>query len=405
MSKRWPSHPLPYPNESLVSWITRTASFYDMDARDLLGYEFGINLEVHDLYTIDLNPSISLLDKLSERTGIEFNTIRALTVQSYIPLLIDTFEDTEAKVFNEYTNQFNIFPGKRKNITNLDNNWVPWFNIKRFSDIHGCRMCLSEDHEPYLRLHWRFPWMMSCPVHKLLLEQVRFYILEKQKIHFYFSENKNPTVSHTLDFLYAMDNITLQAVTKGVVEIASGSLHGGVWLRILRTLIEELNSLVTIIGSKTRSLMVPFWQELKLFVREGFGRYTLFEQCEYNKQLTLMLVAALVFKAIFSRETKFSSTAVSLLTPPLIHKDDLNSVYPKPIVQKPSSNAQKGRVSITYTFDQLREQVDELIISMRFDPEAVKSFRSMIRAFDSTGVHLPEIDKCLKELGIQVGHI
>ena len=120
MSKRWPLHPLPYPDESLLSWITRAASFYDMNVWDLLEYEFGINLEVHDLYTIDLNPSISLLDKLSERTGIEFNTIRALTVQSYIPLLIDTFEDTEAKVFNEYTNQFNIFPGKRKNITNFN---------------------------------------------------------------------------------------------------------------------------------------------------------------------------------------------------------------------------------------------------------------------------------------------
>ena len=82
-------------------------------------------------------------------------------------------------------------------------------------------MYLSEDHEPYLSLHWRFPWMISCPVHKL-------------KIHFYFSKNKNPTVSHTLDFLYAMDNITLQAVTKGVVEIASGSLHSGVWLRNIK---------------------------------------------------------------------------------------------------------------------------------------------------------------------------
>ena len=96
---------------------------------------------------------------------------------------------------------------------------------------------------------------------------------------------------------------------------------------------------------------------------------------------------------------------VDTLTLPLIHKDDLNSVYPKPIVQKPSSNAQKSRVSITYTFDQLHEQVDELIISMRFYPEAIKSFRNMIRAFDSTGVHLPEIDKYLRELGIQVGLI
>jgi hypothetical protein len=92
----------------------------------------------------------------------------------------------------------------------------------------------------------------------------------------------------------------------------SGSLHGGVWLRILRTLIEELNSLVKTIGSKTRKLMEPFWRELGLFVREGFGRYTFFEQCDCNKQLRLMLVAALVFKAIFSKEIKFSNTIINL---------------------------------------------------------------------------------------------
>ena len=65
----------------------------------------------------------------------------------------------------------------------------------------------------------------------------------------------NSDVTHPLDDLYAMDAITLQAVTKGVVELPSGNLHGGGWLRILRTLIEELNSLVKTIGRKNRSLL------------------------------------------------------------------------------------------------------------------------------------------------------
>ena len=51
-------------------------------------YEFGINLEVHNLYSIDLNPPINLLNGLSEHTGIELNTIKALTTEGYIPLLI-----------------------------------------------------------------------------------------------------------------------------------------------------------------------------------------------------------------------------------------------------------------------------------------------------------------------------
>ena len=61
MSKRWPLHPPPFPNESLLSWIMRIASLYDMEPKNLLMYEFGINLEVHNLYSIDLNRLISLL--------------------------------------------------------------------------------------------------------------------------------------------------------------------------------------------------------------------------------------------------------------------------------------------------------------------------------------------------------
>jgi hypothetical protein len=53
VSKRWPLHPLPYPDESLLSWIIRISSLYDMDPPELLAYEFGIDLDVLDLYSID----------------------------------------------------------------------------------------------------------------------------------------------------------------------------------------------------------------------------------------------------------------------------------------------------------------------------------------------------------------
>lgn len=402
MSKRWPLHPPPYPDESLLSWIMRIASLYDMDPSEFLAYEFGIDLDALDLYSIDINPPINLLNQLSERTGIEFNNIRALTAQGYVPLLIDTLESTETNLFGDYISQFNVFLGKRKNITNRGNDWIPWLDINRFATTQGCEACLSEDHEPYLRLHWRFPWMMSCPIHKLLLEQGMFYRLSSQKIYFSFCKSNNANVGHTIDHLCVMDNITLQAVTKGVVELPSGKLHGGVWLRILRTLIEELNSPVKIMGSKTRSLTVPFWQELNLFVRQGFGRYTLFEQYDCNKQLRLMLVTALVFKAIFTGEVKFSSAVVDLLTPLPIYNKDLYSVYPGAIIKTSLPGFQEHQLSISSAFEQFSRYVDELITLMHSDPEAVKSLRNFITTYDSTGTRLPKVDECLRELGIKV---
>ena len=65
MSKRWPLHPPPYPDESLLSWIMRIASLYDMDPSEFLAYEFGIDLDALDLYSIDINPPINLLNQLS----------------------------------------------------------------------------------------------------------------------------------------------------------------------------------------------------------------------------------------------------------------------------------------------------------------------------------------------------
>ena len=174
--------------------------------------------------------------------------------------------------------------------------------------------------------------MMSCPKHKLLLERGMFYSLQPQKMRFslrkaYSYNDNNNDITYKLDDLYAMDAITLQAVTKGVVELPSGKLHGGVWLRILRTLIEELNSLVKTIGSKSKSLMIPFWQELDPLIKAGFIKYNIFEQWDYKRQLKLMLVAALVFKAIFAKEIKFTSRVVNLLTSLPIYENDFFSVY------------------------------------------------------------------------------
>lgn len=403
MSKRWPLHPPPFPNESLLSWIMRIASLYDMEPKNLLMYEFGINLEVHNLYSIDLNPPINLLNGLSERTGIELNTIKALTTEGYIPLLIDTLESSETTVFNDYTNQFYIFPGKRKYITDLNNSWIPWFSTNRFATAQGCEACLSENHEQYLRLHWRFPWMMSCPIHKLLLEEVILCGVVQQKVFFSSNRSNEYGRSAGLDDLYAMDNITLQAVTQGIVELPSGRrLHGGVWLRILRTLIEELNTIGKIIGSRNRALITPFWKELNLFVREGFSRYVVFEQLSYKKQLTLMRVASLVFKAIFSEKVKFTSSVVSMLSPIPSYENDLSSVYIEPDVERPLSYIYEGRVSGFSEFNKFNEYTDRLISIMRFDPDAVKWLRNFIRTYDNNGTKLLDVDRCLEELGINI---
>ena len=396
MSKRWPIHPIPQPNESLFSWLTRIASIYGMDLIDLVVYECGIELNIHSLYILDLSPPIELLNKLSELAGIEVQHIRALTAQVYGPLLIDSLEAKEENLFNDYTNQFYIFSSARQKSTKIANNWVPWLDINHFTTLKGCTSCLNEDREPYLRLYWRFPWMMTCPIHKLLLQRIIiFHRLENWKVQYYFTEYHVTTTPYALSSLCDIDHITLQAVTKGIVEVPSGSLHGGVWIRILRTLVEELNSLGTTIGKKAQDLMTPFWQELNLLRRQRCGKYSLFEKCDDDVQLTLMSVAALVFQSIFANKANFFSPSVDLLTPVLTQEKDLESVYQKTV--------DYNLPRCSYSLDNLSKQVDILIASMRSNPAEVRSFRNIMRGFDISGKRLPQIDQCLRELGISIG--
>jgi hypothetical protein len=407
MNKRWPIHPPPHLNESLLSWIMRIASLYVMQPEEFLLHEFGINLEWHDLYSIDLNPSPHLLNQLSERTGIEFDAIRALTAQSYVPLLIDNLEGNETNAYSDYMSQFPVFFYKKQSMDKHNNSWIPWFNINRFTTIHGCEACLSQDPEPYLRLYWRFPWMISCPIHKLLLKQVRFYVYLNQQAVFFFNNDNNQNIEHNLNNLYAMDNITLQAVTNGFIELPSGKLHGGVWLRILRTLIEELTFPLRMFSSQTRKLIELCWQDLNFSIRRGFGAYNLFERLDYRKQLTLMLVAASVFKSILSKEGKLTGTVANMLTELPPYKKDLLSVYPeaikpKTLLDRQIENRQIEGSSYTSAFEKANKSLEELVVIMRSDPKAVESFRNLLKAFDASNTRLVKVDECLKELGIEV---
>ncbi len=397
---RWPIHPVPYVDESLLSWIMRIAKIYEIYPEDFLKYEFDIELKTSTLYVIDINPPVSLLDKLSERTGVDIDKIRALTVHSYVPLLIDALEPPKSKnednphSFSDYVNQFNVFPRKKRPYSNentdlvMANDWIPWFDTKRFANTFGCASCLKEDKEPYLRLYWRFPWMMTCPFHKELLKQVKLYNFTNH-IEFYGMYDTERLLS-PIDNLYMIDEITLQAITKGFVKTPAGYLHSGVWLRLLRSLIEELSLLQKNIHRDTLELMKLFWQIYDLPHRGGVGRYKVYEEHDSDKQIELMLVASSVLQSIFKTHVKWSTIRTKLLTPQLISKRDLESVHPTYFVKPP------------FVSESISSLTNDVLTSMRSDPKVVEEFRNIISAFDKSGKSLVGIDECLRELGIEI---
>jgi len=314
-NKRWPLHPPPHRGESLLSWLMRISALYNIDAKELLFYTFKMQLDSRELSFISLNPPGLLLKRLSDYTGINFDDIKALTASSYVPLFIDTLDESKAKIFHYYANQFQFFPGKRKNNNYIMNYWIPWFNIERFTNYQGCETCLSQPEGPYIRLYWQFPWIMTCPTHKTLLKPFMLYksFLQDQ-LKYSFRSEQEKDVPHSLDELYIMDGMTLDALITGFVKLPSGNLlHGGIWLRLLRTLLAELSYPVVVFNQEPLNLITSFWQNLGLPRRYGLVRYKVYEQLDYEQQLLLMIVAASVVKDVLNKPN-FSSEAVKILS-------------------------------------------------------------------------------------------
>lgn len=392
MARRWPLHPPPYMDEALSSWVTRLSAAYGVDPFDFLRYEFSYFTDREQFEFLDIQPPYRLLEELAQCTGIHVSQVVSLTARSYVPLLIDSLNPTP-DLYSDYTYQFNIFLTHKKPIKEgRIEDWVPWLNIK----AQGCQTCIEEDKNPYFRLYWRFPWMMSCPKHGLLLRDVYFFSLpRKEKIEFLWLANEiePKDAPHSLR---RMDAMTLQAITQGITEVPRGKMHGGIWLRILRNLLEELSLPSSAMPNKIRSLLGSFWEELDLSFRHSLSRWKPFEEYKHHQQYSLMHVASLIIESACERRWGLPDFLVEHLAPILTPKKDLASVY-RPHYAPPRIEECNGK-----PLPSLNVLMDELIEAMRKDPNEVRAFRRLIFSFNPSPARRKGIDDGLKELGIPI---
>ena len=65
---RWPLHPYPLNEESILSWLSRIARCYNFTVDDLLKYDLGF---YGDSNALTISVPSELLASLSIRTGID----------------------------------------------------------------------------------------------------------------------------------------------------------------------------------------------------------------------------------------------------------------------------------------------------------------------------------------------
>jgi hypothetical protein len=65
-------------------------------------FEAVFHEKVPDDYTLDTNPSYALLTELSFRTGFSRNHLYRMTIKTYMPWIIDGFDQDGLNLFSNY---------------------------------------------------------------------------------------------------------------------------------------------------------------------------------------------------------------------------------------------------------------------------------------------------------------
>jgi hypothetical protein len=149
--------------------------------------------------------------------------------------------------------------------------------------------------------------------------------------------------SWTLDGVRALDEITLQALTSGHATLPHTSIPTGLWLRLLRTILDELNTTVATAGVEHRVLRTV-WQAVELPVRVGARIAQPFEDMNFTHQAQFLHAAAEAIALVRTHKLDTKGRDVSLLGEP-----------PMPRARRPTK---RSRSTLSSTSDPLLQPTD-----------------------------------------------
>ena len=283
---RWPLHPRPGPVEALSSWLDRTARVYDLSAADLLHHNLGaasFTLAGRDDLDLDWDPPREVLAALAERTGLRLAELAPMTMAGWVPWLMDSLgPGTGQEMFGTYVRQHSVLLRPGEAGRNQVSMWLPW--VPAQPARLACPAC-AVDPQRGSMLMWRLPHMARGPEHGCLLQpvpDVRFAVLaggEPQPV---------PASPHVA----AVDQYTFRALTTGRVSLPGGSVHAGVWFRLLRTLIDEVSTAPSALSAPSRAALELIWSRADMPVRGGLAVWRPYERLTWPAQQAMAGAAA-----------------------------------------------------------------------------------------------------------------
>lgn len=286
---RWPLHPAPKEGEALSSWLNRVAVCYQMDMPDLLEHDLGHG-QVDDL---DTAPPLSLLTALSRRSGIELDRLRCMSLAGWVPWLLDSLDDQLPAALETYAFQFSILLPKCSRKTRSITSWCAWLPSQPIR--RACPLCLNDPANQAVLLAWKLPLMLSCPLHGCWLES--YWGVPGRVLGW---EKADAVPRTTSDAIAAMDRRTWQALTTGHVELPRRRVHAGLWFRLLRALLDELNTPLSQCGTCAGNLRYV-WERCGHPLRAGQSLWRPYEILDPAVQSQMLEAAATAIDLIESK--------------------------------------------------------------------------------------------------------
>jgi hypothetical protein len=256
-----------------------------MSVSDMLKIEFGYN----QMNTLDTNPPLSLLTQISLRSGIELDRLRCMNFEGFVPWLLDNMDDKIPDAIKTYIQQLSVLlPTDIRRLRPI-NRWRAWLPIDPIEQ--ACPHCLADPQNKHFLLVWQLPLMLSCPIHSCRLEA--YYGTLKHT----FWEQIDGAPREMNDAIVAMDKRTWQALTTGYVELPFRRIHAGVWFRLLRTLLDELNTPLSYCGKYAKNI-IHIWTCSGYTSRAGQLLWKPYEVLDLPVQLKMLETAAIAIREI-----------------------------------------------------------------------------------------------------------
>ncbi len=261
-----------------------------MDVHELLVHDLGYN-QPDDL---DTAPPSSLLSALSHRSGIELERLRGMSLVGWVPWLLDSLDDRLPDALETYTFQFSVLLPRRSRKTRSIPSWRAWLPTR--PSRRACPICLSDPANQAMLLAWKLPLMLSCPVHRCWLEPYRGI-----PGRFLGWDNADSATCTAGRAIAAMDRRTWQALTMGYVDLPRRRIHAGLWFRLLRTLLDELNTPLSQCGAHAGYIR-HVWESCRYPPRAGQSLWRPYEILDWAVQSQMLEAAATAIDLIESKE-------------------------------------------------------------------------------------------------------